>query len=627
MKNLKTLILLIAAVFLFSCGGKKNINQTFSFEPSNVVQNSSVTVYYKPDSTNLKDADSISMNAYLFGKELNETIEVKMTKEEGFWSANLSISDTSYGVIITFMNKDIIDNNKEKGYLIICVDENENQMPEAIAGLAVAQSQWGYYPNIEMDKESAKLNFDKAFSLKPDLINDFADSYFRVVSDVVKSDANIVIKQNLQKLESKKSKTEKDLETLANWFNKVGEIEKADHYSGLLSASFPKSEYFQRRDFTTIRAEIDFSKKIKLAEDFKSKYAKSEYTNSINSLLCNEYLKKDDYKSLLDFMTENKLKIDPYRFYSVANKILENNGDIKIVRKISELGIERAKNEVSNPSEKKPYYLSTNKWKEERKTVLGYNYFAFSKVLFAEKNFAEAIDMAEKSVTLTNEEDGEINELFITLLQKTNQNEKLIKSVEYFIVEGKSNSAMKNILKEVYPDANNFDKYLTSLNERAKEKMSKKLKSEMLDLKAEDFSLQNLEGKQVSLSSFKDKIVILDFWATWCGPCRDSFPGMKLSVEKYKQNSDVQFLFINTWENVPNKSKNAADFIKKNQYPFNVLLDIDNQVVSNYKVSGIPTKFIIDQDGKIRFKSIGYSGNTESLVDEISMMIELLKNK
>lgn len=102
------------------------------------------------------------------------------------------------------------------------------------------------------------------------------------------------------------------------------------------------------------------------------------------------------------------------------------------------------------------------------------------------------------------------------------------------------------------------------------------------------------------------------------------FPRSKKAVEKYKDNESVKFLFVNTWERVDNKLQNAKDFITKNNYPFHVLMDTENKVVADYKIDGIPTKFLIDKNGNIRFKSVGFSGNTDQIVTEISEMIKMV---
>ena len=87
----------------------------------------------------------------------------------------------------------------------------------------------------------------------------------------------------------------------------------------------------------------------------------------------------------------------------------------------------------------------------------------------------------------------------------------------------------------------------------------------------------------------------------------------------------MKFLFVNSWERVSleNKKSNAENFIKKNNYSFTVLMDYDDKVISDYNVAGIPTKFVIDKNGNTKFMSVGFAGNIDQLVDEISVMISL----
>jgi thiol-disulfide isomerase/thioredoxin len=167
---------------------------------------------------------------------------------------------------------------------------------------------------------------------------------------------------------------------------------------------------------------------------------------------------------------------------------------------------------------------------------------------------------------------------------------------------------MKDMLKRAYTD-------------RLREELQKEMKSEP----APEFSLEDLEGNQVSLSSLKGKTLVLDFWATWCGPCIGAFPGMKRAAEKYADDPEVEFLFVNTWQNEEKKKKNALDYITKNDYPFHVLLDLEDKVVEAFKVRGIPTKFVIDKNGNIRFTKIGYEGNDDKMIKELDLMIAMVK--
>lgn len=142
---------------------------------------------------------------------------------------------------------------------------------------------------------------------------------------------------------------------------------------------------------------------------------------------------------------------------------------------------------------------------------------------------------------------------------------------------------------------------------------------------APDFSLVDLDGKSVKLSDLRGKVVVLDFWATWCGPCIMSFPGMKLSMEKFKDNPNVKFLFVNTYERVSAEQwkSTVSTFVKQRGFTtFPVILDVGGEVAGSYGVNGIPAKFCIDKEGKIKFKSTGYLGSSDAIVAEMTQWIE-----
>jgi len=135
----------------------------------------------------------------------------------------------------------------------------------------------------------------------------------------------------------------------------------------------------------------------------------------------------------------------------------------------------------------------------------------------------------------------------------------------------------------------------------------------VLNRPAPEFHLKDIEGKVVSLSQFRGKVVVLDFWATWCVPCQQSFPAMEKALNHFALNKDVVFLFIDTRETSPGFQKIVKSQIERNQYDFHVVFDetgpagLQNKQYLAYGMPGIPTKFIIDANGIIRYQLIGYN--------------------
>lgn len=112
---------------------------------------------------------------------------------------------------------------------------------------------------------------------------------------------------------------------------------------------------------------------------------------------------------------------------------------------------------------------------------------------------------------------------------------------------------------------------------------------------APDFTLANMQGEQVSLADYRGKVVVLNFWASWCPPCRAEMPSMERLYGNLK-GGDFVLLAVNVEEN---GRPAVAAFSQKIPMSFPVLLDNDQRVSGLYRVSGIPQTFIIDKRGEI----------------------------
>ncbi|MFL0166213.1 TlpA family protein disulfide reductase [Candidatus Clostridium helianthi] len=118
--------------------------------------------------------------------------------------------------------------------------------------------------------------------------------------------------------------------------------------------------------------------------------------------------------------------------------------------------------------------------------------------------------------------------------------------------------------------------------------------------KAIDFNLKDLNGNELSLSDLKGKKVFLNFWATWCPPCKAEMP----EIEKlYQETKDSDLVIVSVEIGEPLNT--VKSFIDSNKYNFKVLIDPDQSVATKYNITSIPTSYFIDKDGNIVSKHVG----------------------
>ncbi len=114
--------------------------------------------------------------------------------------------------------------------------------------------------------------------------------------------------------------------------------------------------------------------------------------------------------------------------------------------------------------------------------------------------------------------------------------------------------------------------------------------------KAADFKLEALDGRSVTLESLHGKIIFLNVWATWCGPCREEMPSMETLYDDFKNNRDFVMLAVS--QDTRGRAA-VAPYVEKNGYHFTILLDPENKIGESYDLAGVPETFIIDRNGRI----------------------------
>jgi len=141
---------------------------------------------------------------------------------------------------------------------------------------------------------------------------------------------------------------------------------------------------------------------------------------------------------------------------------------------------------------------------------------------------------------------------------------------------------------------------------------------------APNFCLEGLDGRKVELKTFKGKVIFINFWATWCGPCKEEMPSMEALYQQYKEK-DFVFLTISVdYGGI----KQVKEFIKQNRYTFPVLLDPKCETFDVFRVKGIPTTLIIDKKGRMIGKAVGpRNWKNPEFTSLLNMLIEEQKVK
>jgi len=633
-KLLPVLLVLTAAV--------TRAQTNFVYSPEKPKPGDKVSFTYEPAGDLTNNLIPPDVVLYQSGSK-RKADDVKLERIGRKFNGSFTIDTGTNFVNLSFAVDKKFDNNFNEGYTILVYDNDKPRKGAYFNKALFYQYMGAQQAGIEASNEKALAAMDKEFELYPENKKMYTTSYVRLQTLIKKDEAPKILQKEIESLVKSGLKEESDYSTLEYLYTLAKLPEQTKFINGLKKEKFPDGAWSVTDVIQKFYAEKDIEKKKQLLNDMLAKAEKGgdkwkfvrENPGGYKMQIAYAYLTNKDWANLKKAIAETGVtdKTQLAGIYnSAAWEMQKTSADLPLAEEFSRLATAYAKEAWKDPnSVTRPEYYTKKQFAKNNQAMYAMYGDTYGMVMYRMGNYKKGLEISKETALTINEgKDADQNNTYALNAEKAMPKKQYVKALEQFVKDGKATGEIKTILKNAYVKDNKsekgFDDYITALEKEAYTKLLEEIRKSMLNETASAFALVDLEGKKVQLADLKGKVVVMDFWATWCGPCKASFPGMQKMVTRYKDDPNVKFVFVDTWERVEDKAKNAADFIAANKYTFHVLLDNEDKVVAEYKVDGIPTKFVIDKKGMVRFKAIGFDGSDDKLIQELTAMIDMAAN-
>lgn len=666
---MKKLILL----FLFLCTGSMLTyaqSHSGTFKPTLSVNKSGqvLTFTYNSDGSNLSADKPIRASLYEYIRYAWSKKDIPLTQAGKEWKGRYNIPVGSAFIALKFYQgieeaPELADNNDNKGFIVIPLNAQRKENPGAAIGsvlltmprLGLGLLNYVSDFNHDLPVEELKKALEKEAKIPGSDVKNYLEAYLSVQRVLKGNSFNTDMTEWVNQFLQRKDLTENNLIEVQRLLKfTLKENAKADSLSKVIVQKYPIGAYARLYAYSdcmkdkkakedVIRAYESFLQKFPYADWLKQPNEQEFIYYESYRMLSTMYFETKNFKKFLNLVPQLNFKTlnEMYRWNIERAYMLKSVGKDSIYMVAQPLMSEMIK-KLHDVSMASNGFYSKERALENAQTELEKRLMIHIALLADLGKNNEALGYFNYYKEENRFSDADLNDTHLRILENLNADKLKIRTfMENCVSHNAVSPAMYEKLRANYlsrkEDPNKFNDYVSSLKSSTlKEELRQQIEKNLMESPLPDFDLEDLKGNLIHSRDWKDKIVVIDFWATWCRPCIRALPGMQIVVDKYANDPAVAFYFVGTMQTENYKEKTEW-FIKKEGFRLNFVYDCVNPATGSqnaafskfakiFNSSGIPRKVII-KNGTLRYTTEGYSGSATELADELSTVIELLKSE